>query len=95
MQDLVDEMTHIDPTKRPLIEDVMAKFLHISKSISGSKLLSPVVSKHKPSLFTIVRCAFGRAIRALLTRIYIFMQGCRFIYSCGFHEEHASDHDYS
>ncbi|KAH9989170.1 hypothetical protein BJV77DRAFT_1069714 [Russula vinacea] len=95
MQNLVDEMTHIDPTKRPLIEDVMAKFLHISKSISGSKLLSPVVSKHKPSFFTIVRCAFGRAIRALLTRIYIFMQGCRFIYSCGLHEEHASDHDYS
>ena len=90
MQDLVNEMTHIDPAKRPLIEDVRAKFLHISESLSKSKLRSLLVSKHKPNLFAI----FRRAIQALLAYIYIFMQGCRSIlYSCGSHEEHVSDHD--
>ena len=92
MQDLVDEMMHIDPERRPLIEDVLAKFLHIRESLSRSKLRSPLVFKHKPSLLTI----FRRAIQTLLAYIYIFMQGCRSIlYSCGLHEEHVSDHDSS
>jgi hypothetical protein len=68
MQDLVDEMTHINPAKRPLIEDVVAKFTHIRKSLSGFKLRSPLVSERKPSLFTI----FRRAKQALLTVQYIF-----------------------
>jgi serine/threonine protein kinase len=94
MQDLFDEMTHIDPAKRPSIEDVMANFLHICESLSESKRCSPLVFKHKPSFFTV----FRRAIQALLTYIsvHIFMKGCRFIlYSCGLHEEHVSDHDSS
>jgi hypothetical protein len=40
MQDLVNEMTHINPVKRPLIEDVVAKFSYIRKSLSGFKLRS-------------------------------------------------------
>ena len=68
MQDLVDEMTHIDPARRPSIENVVAKFAHIRKSLSGCKLRSPLVSERKPSLFTI----FGRAKQALLTVQYIF-----------------------
>lgn len=67
MQDLVDEMTHDNPATRPLIEDVTAKFSHIHKSLTGFKLRSPLVSKHKPSLFTI----FSRAKHALLTLQYI------------------------
>jgi hypothetical protein len=63
MQDLVNEMTHINPVKRPLIEDVVAKFSYIRTSLSGFKLRSPLVSKHKPSLF----CIFYRAKQALLT----------------------------
>ncbi|KAH9985000.1 kinase-like domain-containing protein [Russula vinacea] len=68
MQDLVDEMTHVNPAKRPLIEDVLAKFFRIRKFLSEFKLRSPLVSKEKPSLFTI----FSRAKQALLTVQYIF-----------------------
>jgi len=69
MQDLADEMTHINPVKRPLIEDVVAKFSYMRKSLSEFKLRSPLVSKHKPSLFTI----FRRARQALLTLQYILL----------------------
>ena len=68
MQDLVDEMTRVNPANRPLIEDVVARFSHIRKYLSGFKLRSPLVSKEKPSLFTI----FGRAKQALLTPQYMF-----------------------
>jgi hypothetical protein len=67
MQDLVNEMTHVNPVKRPLIEDVVAKFSYIRKSLSEFKLRSPLVSKQKPSSFTI----FRRAKQALLTLQYI------------------------
>jgi hypothetical protein len=67
MQDLVNEMTHINPVKRPLIEDVVTKLSYIRKSLSELKLRSLLVSKHKPSLFTI----FRRAKQALLTLHYI------------------------
>ena len=67
MHDLVNEMTHINPLKRPLIEDIVAIFSNIRKSLSGLKLRSLLVSKRKPSLFTI----FCRAKQALLTLQYI------------------------
>ena len=67
MQDLVNEMTHINPVKRPLIEDVIAKFSYIRKSLSEFKLRCPLISKTNPSLFTI----FGGAKQALLTLHYI------------------------
>ena len=57
MHDLVAEMTHINPTKRPLIEDVVAKFSLIRESLSSFKLRSPIISKHDPSLFSVFRCA--------------------------------------
>lgn len=68
MQDLVNDMTHINPVKRPSIEDVVAEFSYIRNSLSESKLRSPLVSKRKPSLFTV----FRRAKQALLTIQYIF-----------------------
>jgi hypothetical protein len=67
MQDLVNEMTHINPVKRPLIEDVVAKFSYIRESLSEFKLRSPLISKTNPSLFTI----FRGAKQALLTLQYI------------------------
>jgi hypothetical protein len=69
MQDLVDEMTHVNPSKRPLIENVVAKFSHIRRSLSGFKLRSPLVSQHKPSLFTV----FRRAEQGILTLQYLFL----------------------
>ena len=67
MQDLVNEMTHINPAKRPLIEDVVARFSRICNSLGKSKLRSPLVSKYKPSLFAI----FHHAKQAVLTLQYI------------------------
>ena len=67
MQGLVDEMTHINPAKRPLIEDVVAKFSVLRKSLSEFKLRSPLVSKQKPCLLTIFRCTK----QALLTVQYV------------------------
>jgi hypothetical protein len=68
MQDLIAEMTHINPEKRPLIEDVVAKFSSIRESLSRFKLRSPIISKQKPSLFSM----FQRAKQALRTVQYIF-----------------------
>ena len=57
MHDLVAEMTHIDPTKRPSVEDVVAKISLIHESLSSFKLRSPIISKRDPSLFSVFRCA--------------------------------------
>ena len=68
MQDLIDEMTHINPTKRPSIEEVVAKFSRIRESLSGFKLRSTIIAKHDPSLFSM----FRRTRQALRTVRYIF-----------------------
>lgn len=68
MQDLVDEMTHINPAKRPSIEEVVANFSRIRESLSGFKLRSTIIAKHDPSLFSM----FRRARQALRTVQYIF-----------------------
>ena len=70
MQDLIDEMTDLDPEKRPSIDDVVAQFSHVRESLSEFKLRSPIISKHKPSLFAV----FRHAQQALLTLQYIFTQ---------------------
>ena len=61
---MVSEMTHSDPAKRPLIEDVVIRFAHICESLSELKLRSPMTSKKQPSLFTAFRYA-RQAIRSL------------------------------
>jgi hypothetical protein len=68
MQDLIDEMTHVNPAKRPSIEEVVAKLSRIRESLSGFKLRSPIITKHDPSLFSI----FRHARQALRTIRYIF-----------------------
>ena len=67
MQELIKEMTHINPMMRPSIEDVVAKFSYIRKSLSEFKLRSLLISKADRSLFTI----FRGAKQALLTLQYI------------------------
>jgi hypothetical protein len=57
MQDLVDEMTDINPGQRPLIEDVVARFSQIRESLSETKLRSPIVDKNKPYIFLVFFCA--------------------------------------
>ena len=70
MQDLIDEMTHLDPEKRSSIDDVVAS--HVRESLSEFKLRSPIISKNKPSLFAV----FRHAQQALLTLQYIYTEGC-------------------
>lgn len=67
MQDLASNMTHSDPAKRPLIEEVVASFSRIRESLSGFKLRSPLTSKKQPSLFT----AFRRARQAIRSLYYV------------------------
>ena len=67
MEDLVCEMTQVIPARRPLIEDVVAKFTRIRESLSGFKLRSFITSKREPSLFT----AFRRSKQVIQTLQYI------------------------
>ncbi len=57
MKDLVASMTQDDPSKRPLIEDVLQEFSRIRGSLSKSKLSSAITSKNVPKVFGIVRRA--------------------------------------
>ncbi|KAI9450981.1 hypothetical protein BJY52DRAFT_134251 [Lactarius psammicola] len=64
MKDLVASMTQDDPSKRPLIEDVLQEFSHIRASLSKSKLRSSIISKNAPKVFWIVRRA-RQSVRAV------------------------------
>ena len=64
MRDLVSEMTHEDPARRPMIEDVVVRFARICESLSTFKMRSPITSKKQPSLFTAFR-GVRQAIRSL------------------------------
>jgi hypothetical protein len=67
MDELVNEMTHINPGRRPLIEDVVAKLARIRESLSGYKLWSMITSRRQPSLYTTYR----RSRQAIKTIQYI------------------------
>lgn len=67
MQDLINEMTHDNPAQRPSIEEVVAKFSRIQKSLSGFKLRSTIIAKHD----SILNSMFRRAGQALRTFRYI------------------------
>jgi len=70
MKDLVDAMTAIEPSKRPMIEDVISKFAHIRESLSVAKLRSPITSSRDPSVIT----AFRYTSQAIRTVQYIILQ---------------------
>ncbi len=57
MKDLVASMTQDDPSKRPLIEDVLQEFVRIRESLRKSKLRSAITSKNVPKVFKIFRRA--------------------------------------
>jgi hypothetical protein len=70
MNDLVNAMTAIEPGERPMIEEVIAKFSHILKSLSETKLRFPITSKKDPSVVT----AFRYTSQAIRTVRYIALQ---------------------
>jgi hypothetical protein len=49
MGGLVDAMTDSDPEKRPVIEDVIARFSRIRNSLTGFKLRLPITSRKDAS----------------------------------------------
>lgn len=57
MEGLVEEMTHMDPARRPTIEDVSSRFSRIRDSLSVIKLRSLITSRKEPRLITTFRCA--------------------------------------
>ena len=67
MQGLIDEMTYINPAERPSIEEVVAKFSRIQKSLSGFKLRSSIIPKRD----SVLDSMFRRARQALRTVRYI------------------------
>jgi hypothetical protein len=70
MKKLVDTMTDDDPEKRPVIEDVIARFSRIRNSLSRSKLRSPITSRKDPSLII----AFRYVRQTIRTVEYILCQ---------------------
>jgi len=67
MEDLANEMTHPNPARRPLIEDVMAKLARIRESLSGFKLRSTITSRRDP----VIVAAYRRSRQAFHTIQYI------------------------
>ena len=70
MEELVGEMTAVDPAKRPSIEEVAEKFSHIRDSLGEFKLRSLITSRKDPTLITSYRYT-RQAIRTLQ---YIILQ---------------------
>ena len=70
MKDLVDAMTAIEPSKRPMIEDVIASFAGIRESLSVAKLRSPITSSGDRFVITALRYT-SQAIRTVQ---YIILQ---------------------
>ena len=55
MKGLVDAMTDEDPWRRPKIEEVLEKWIKIQKSLSKSKLRSPILSRKLPRLLRVFK----------------------------------------
>jgi serine/threonine protein kinase len=70
MEGLVNAMTAAEPAKRPVIEEVIAKFSHIRESLSEAKLRSPLTSKKDSSVVT----AFRYTSQAIRTVQYIVLR---------------------
>ena len=70
VEGLVHSMTLEDPVKRPRIEEVVERFSLIRKSLSASKLRSPIKSRNDSSIIT----AFRYTSQAIRTVRYIISQ---------------------
>ena len=66
----MNAMTAAEPGKRPVIEEVIAKFFHIRESLSEHKLRSPITSKKDSSVVT----AFRYTSQAIRTVQYIVLR---------------------
>ncbi|KAJ6625329.1 hypothetical protein B0H10DRAFT_639019 [Mycena sp. CBHHK59/15] len=71
MRPLVTDMVNADPTKRPTIDEVMARFEEIKNDLSSWKLRSRVRGKHELYIFHIYRITghWYRRIGYILKRV--------------------------
>ncbi|TFY60133.1 hypothetical protein EVG20_g7529, partial [Dentipellis fragilis] len=70
MEDLVSDMTHKDPLKRPKIDEVVARFAKIRESLSTRKLRSRTTRRKEVGIVTFFRLGahYARTARFILTR---------------------------
>ncbi|TFY60134.1 hypothetical protein EVG20_g7533 [Dentipellis fragilis] len=70
MEDLVSDMTHKDPLKRPKIDEVVARFAKIRGSLSTRKLRSRTTRRKEVGIVTFFRLGahYARTARFILTR---------------------------
>lgn len=64
MAPLVTDMVQDDPSKRPTIGDVVARYEKVKKALPWWKLRSRLVHKDETTLFGIPR-AIGHAVRTM------------------------------
>ncbi|KAJ7267694.1 kinase-like domain-containing protein [Mycena haematopus] len=70
MRPLVDDMVQEDPTKRPAIDEVIARFAEIQKGLSSWKLRSRVLGKREyPYLPQRIVGHWYRRIRSIIMRV--------------------------
>ena len=71
MNDLVADMTQDDPTKRPNMDEVVARFEEIRKSLSSWKLRSRLVRRKDNALVGVFRsfAHWTRRIGFILRRV--------------------------
>jgi hypothetical protein len=62
MDELVNEMTHVNPAMRPPIEEVVDRLAQIRQSLNAYKLRSIIKSKQERRVFAVYR----RAKQAIL-----------------------------
>jgi len=70
MKGLVDAMTHEEPSRRPTIEEVIARFTRIRESLSVFKLRSLILAKRDPSAIS----AFRYTTQVIRTVQYIILE---------------------
>lgn len=64
MAPLVAEMVQDDPSKRPTIDEVVARFDKVKKALPWWKLRARLVRRDEPTLFYIPR-AIGHAVKTM------------------------------
>lgn len=55
MLSLITDMVQVDPSKRPMMDEVVERFEDIRKSLTMSKLRSRIVNKKETMLDTVPR----------------------------------------
>lgn len=71
MKDLVADMVKDDPKQRPTMDEVVARFAHITKHLSNWKLRSRLGNKDEGALGSMARSVihWTKQIKPIVTRL--------------------------